>query len=170
MSVDNFICDVNRQTPAFAFVPEGEHIPDFLGQIKSYDAVLMGAQTYEFGYQYGMKPGEPGYKGIKHYVFSRSINVRSNSEVEFVKTDAVEFVKNLKGKSGKKLWLCGGGNLAGTMLDNGLLDELVIKVNPSLLGDGVRLFGNSKRQVKLELLDLKRYTSGVILSSYKIHY
>jgi dihydrofolate reductase len=130
----------------------------------------MGAQTYEFGYQFGMKPGDAGYKGIKHYVFSRSMNFPSNAEVEFVKTDAVEYVRHLKKQPDKKLWLCGGGSFAGTMLDNGLIDELILKVNPSLLGDGVRLFGNSKRQVKLELLDLKRYTSGVFLSTYKIHY
>jgi len=31
------------------FLPEGEHVADFLDSIKNYGAILMGKNTYEVG-------------------------------------------------------------------------------------------------------------------------
>ncbi|WP_396021743.1 dihydrofolate reductase family protein, partial [Bacillus cereus group sp. BfR-BA-01380] len=76
VSLDNFIADqgmIDRNINNSSFLFDGDHIPDFLSDIHQYDAVLMGRKTYEFGFQFGAKPGEPGYKGIKHYIFSNSM-------------------------------------------------------------------------------------------------
>jgi hypothetical protein len=52
----------------------------------------MGGKTYEYGFKFGLRPEEPGYPGIKHIVFSRTLNFDSNNEVELVKENAVEFI------------------------------------------------------------------------------
>ena len=107
-----------------------------------------------------------GIRGIKHIVFSRSLDFESNEEVELVKGNAIEYIQNLKKNPSKKIWLCGGGELATSLHDNELLDRLILKVNPTIGGAGIRLFGDSKKNVHLELIDLKKYASGVILASY----
>lgn len=167
-SLDNFICDA--QGNANDFLPEGDHIPDFLNSIHQYGAVLMGMKTYQYGFQFGMKPGEPGYKGLKHYVFSKRFDFTSNDEVELVRGDAVAFVRRLKDRYEKPLWLCGGGELAGSLLKARLIDKLVLKVNPILIYNGIALFGSVQDKIRLELLDLKRYESGVLRQSYKVNY
>lgn len=173
VSLDNFIADqamMDGKIDSTLFLFEGEHVPDFLTEIQQYDAVLMGAKTYEFGFQFGAKPGEPGYKGIKHYIFSRSMEFESNAEVELVKGDAIEFIGNLKQQENGKLWLCGGGELAGSLLSHKMIDQLVLKVNPVMVGGGTLLFGSVKPQLKLDLVDMKQYENGVIKSTYDIVY
>ena len=167
-SLDGFICDRNGNTNDF--LSDGDHIPDFMNSIQNYGAVLMGKKTYEYGFQFGMKPGEAGYKGLKHYIFSKSFDFLSNGEVELVKTDTISFVSELKSRYTKPLWLCGGGELAGSLLKERLIDKLVLKINPILINDGVPLFGDSKVKVSLDLIEYKKYRSGVLLPTYRIGY
>jgi dihydrofolate reductase len=169
-SADNYIAGPNGEVDPTLFLFDGDHVPDFVNEIKEYGAVLMGGKTYEFGFQFGKKPGEPGYDGIKHYIFSKTMDFESNEEVELVKDNAVDFIRNLKETSNQRIWLCGGGQLAGTLLDHELIDTLILKVNPVMIGEGIPLFGLSKKQIHLELIDLKHYKNGVILPKYKIRY
>ncbi|WP_369900844.1 dihydrofolate reductase family protein [Bacillus manliponensis] len=173
VSLDNFIADqamIDGDISNSLFLFEGVHVADFLSEIQQYDAVLMGGKTYEFGFQFGAKPGEPGYKGIKHYIFSNSMQFDSNEEVELIKGDAIEFIKNLKQQSRGKIWLCGGGELAGALIKCKLIDQLVLKVNPIMVGTGVSLFGSVKPCFALNLVDVKEYTNGIIKSTYNIIY
>lgn len=171
-TLDHFIA---REDGSFDdFVAEGEHVTDFLDSIRHYGAILMGKNTYEVGYKYGMKPGDPAYAVInpdmKNYVFSSSAQFESNDRVQLVKQDEIEFIKALKTEAGKDIWLCGGGALAGALLENELLDELLIKLNPIVLGSGIPLFGGSRKKANLTLLSSKTYRTGVLLLSYKLNY
>lgn len=173
VSLDYFIADqsmVDGKIDSTFFLFNGDHVPDFLSEIQQYSAVLMGGKTYEFGFQFGAKPGEPGYKGLKHYVFSNTLQFESNSEVELVRGDAVSYIAKLKQEGSGKLWLCGGGQLAGSLIERKLIDQLVLKINPIVVGSGVPLFGDVKPRLRLELVDLKRYESGVIKPTYNINY
>ncbi|MFS0763358.1 dihydrofolate reductase family protein [Peribacillus phoenicis] len=173
ISLDNFIADqamLEGDINHSFFLFEGDHVPDFLSDIQQYEAVLMGSKTYEFGFQFGAKPGEPGYKGLKHYIFSSSLQFESNEEVELIEGDAVAFIENLKQQSDGKLWLCGGGELAGTLLKHKLIDQLVLKVNPVIIGEGIPLFGSVKPSLKLDLVEMKQYSNGVIKPTYNIIY
>ncbi len=171
-TLDNYIAHSDGSFDGF--VPEGEHVMDFLDSIRHYGAILMGRNTYEVGYKYGMKPGDPAYADInpdmKNYVFSRSAKFESNDRVQLVRQDEIEFVKNLKTETGKDIWLCGGGALAGSLLEHELIDELLIKHNPVVFGSGIPLFGESKKNLNLTLLSSKMYDSGVLLLRYKINY
>lgn len=169
-TADGYIADLNGTADSSIFIYDGEHVPDFISAITQYDAVLMGTKTYEYGFQFGKKPGEPGYDGIKHYIFSKTMDFESNEKVELVKDNAVDFTRNLKETTNQKIWLCGGGQLAGSLLDYELIDTLILKVNPVMIGEGIPLFGPSKKQIHLELIDLKHYNNGVILPKYKIRY
>jgi len=173
VSIDNFISDkgmLEGDIHKSLFLFEGEHVPDFLADIQQYDAVLMGTKTYEFGFQFGAKPGEPGYKGLKHYIFSNSLQFESNEEVELVKGDAISFIENLKQQKSGKLWLCGGGELAGSLLKHKLIDQLVLKINPIIVGEGTSLFGHEKPNLTLGLKEMKLYPNGVMKSTYNIQY
>lgn len=169
-TLDNFIADVDGKADASIFSYEGEHVTDFLADIQTYDAVLMGGKTYAFGFQFGLKPGEPGYKGLKHYIFSTTMQFESNNEVELVKSDAVDYIQSLKQESNGKLWLCGGGQLAGSLIEHKLIDKLVLKVNPVMIGTGIPLFGNTSPQLRFELIDMKRYDNGIVKPTYQIIY
>ena len=174
-TLDMFIADRNgvADESVFLYADDGG---GFFASVKQYDAVLMGRKTYEYGFKYGLKPGEPSgiaqavHPELKHYIFSQELDFESNDKVELVKEDAVSFCKKLKdeGKH-QKIWLCGGGHLAGALLKHQLIDTLILKINPILLGDGIPLFG-TKPKINLKLLHNKHYESGVVLSTYQMVY
>ncbi len=130
----------------------------------------MGRSTYEFGYGYGLTPGVAPYPTMKNYVFSKSLRVDApiDEHLSIVRSDAVSFIRNLKNSDGGRIYLCGGGIFASTLLDNDLIDSLIIKLNPVLLGKGIRLFERSDRKADLALLETKIYQSGVVLLTYSI--
>ncbi|KYG28230.1 dihydrofolate reductase family protein [Alkalihalobacillus trypoxylicola] len=178
VTADLFIADKNGVADESVFL-YGDDGGDFFESVRGYHAVLMGRKTYEYGFQYGLKPGE--LSGIaqavnpelKHYIFSNQLDFESNEQVELVKEDAVSFCKRLKQETSdqpKKIWLCGGGELAGKLLDHQLIDTLILKINPIILGEGIPLFGYSKQKINLKLTDSKTYESGIIVPTYQILY
>jgi len=147
---------------------EGEHADDFVQSLGEYDTVLMGRKTYEFGFQFGLEVGQAAYPNMKHYIFSQSLDFESSDEVSLVKSNALEKIKQLKRKNGKDIWLCGGGELAGFLLENELIDTLTVKVNPIVFGSGRPLFGERKGALNLRYLNSKTYNNGVLRHAYHV--
>ena len=77
-------------------------------------------------------------------------------------------MQNLKNESGKDIWLCGGANLATQLFTNSLIDQLILKINPFLMGSGIRLFSGVIPQTALKLTDHKIYENGVALLHYEV--
>lgn len=175
-TTDHFIAGPNGEADESIFRDDPEVTTDFLEAVQQYDIVLMGKNTYEYGFQFGLKPGEPSGVALavdpemKHYIFSQSLDFPSNDRVELIGDHPVDFVQKLKSKGDKKIWLCGGGKLAGTLLDAGLIDKLILKTNPLILGNGIPLFGASQKKIRLNLTKLKTYPSDIIVTSYDIVY
>ena len=130
-----------------------------------FDTVLMGRNTYEVGLKEGI--ASP-YPTLRQYVFSRSYNESPDPQVTIVSSDAVEVVRTLKQEDGKAIWLCGGSALATTLLTAGLIDRLILKLNPVLFGSGIPLFAPVVTQVLTELTDHKRYPSGHMVLHYTL--
>lgn len=165
---DGFIARVDGGVPGFLF--HGDHVTEYLARVAAYDTILMGRATYEWSYNQGLQPGKRAYPHLRHYIFSKTLEFGADAEVDIVSSDAAAAVAVLKAEPGGAIYLCGGGALAGFLLEHELIDELVLKVNPVLYGEGVRLFGASTKQVRLALRESKPYESGVVLASYSVVY
>lgn len=149
------------------FLMDGPHVEDYQNRLQGYSTVLMGGRTYEAGYAYGLQPGERAYPHMEHLIVSRSLEIESTG-VEVISSDVVATVQDLKSDYGSEIYLCGGGELAGLLLEHDLIDQLIIKLNPVCFGGGIRLFGPSTQQVELMLMDTTAYDNGVICSSYEV--
>jgi dihydrofolate reductase len=125
----------------------------------------MGRRTYEFGFQFGVT--NP-YPWLKQYVISRSMAKSPDVNVELVSNNIFEFVKELKAGKGKDIYLCGGANLAAKLLEEGLIDEIVVKLNPVVFGTGIPLFSETTKQAALELTESKVYQNSVMLLYYRV--
>jgi dihydrofolate reductase len=152
------------------FVQSGDGVNQYFQDLQDFDATIMGRKTYEFGYRFGLQPGQPAYPHMQHYIFSDSLQLENpHPKVKVVKKD-LEILIDLRNQPGKDIYLCGGGIFAGWLLENQLIDILKVKLNPILLGNGTPLFGNANRQANLELLDSNIYEGGLQIMTYKMKY
>jgi dihydrofolate reductase len=133
---------------------------------KTIDTVLMGRKTYEVAARQG-KGGE-GYSGVKTYVFSRTLADGPHEGVTVVREDAAGFVRDLKGQDGRDICLLGGGELAKSLFEAGLIDEIGFNVHPVLLGSGIPLFHPMSRQIELELKECRPFKNGCVYLTYRV--
>jgi len=163
ITADGFIA---REDHSFdCFVNEGDHVTDYFASFAGYDAVLMGRRTYDIGLKLGVT--DP-YPMLDTYVFSRSLKESPHPRVKVVAEDAVGVVRKLKAQEGKPIYLAGGGEFAGMLLAEGLVDELLLKLNPLLLGTGIQVAPGLRNHVNLTLLSTKVYRNGVLLLQYAV--
>lgn len=104
----------------------------------SVDGLLMGRGTYDFVFNYGSWP----YGEKPTWVFTRQslepLNGANLSVVDEIKS-AMDDANSL---GLKHLWLIGGGKLASSFLDEGLITDLSISEMPVILGSGIPLFAS----------------------------
>lgn len=167
-SLDGFIA--GDQDDISGFVQEGQGVQKYLEDLQGFDTVIMGRRTYEFGYQFGLIPGQPAYPHMTHYIFSSTLTFENASpQVHSYPLDN-EHITFIKHQKGKDIYLCGGGKFAGWLLDQRQIDILKIKLNPLILGSGIKLFGSSTKKYQLTLLESEKYEDHLHIITYQIHY
>lgn len=169
-SLDGFPWDDEFVADLFELFPETipAHLKEAKGtpaENKWFDVVLMGRKTYEVGLKEVIT--NP-YPSLKQFLFSRTMTKAPDDQVELVSKNAVDLVRNLKQESGKAIWLCGGADLAKMLFEAGLIDTIILKLNPVLFGSGIPLFSGVIKPTNLELTDSKIYGNGVVLLYYRV--
>lgn len=161
-SLDNYLA---RPDHAVDWLMWGDEAAAVMADFwKTIDTVLMGRKTYEVAARSGMGGG---YRGVTSYVFSRTLE-DPGSGVVVVREDAAEFVRQLKGRDGKDICLMGGGELARSLFEAGLIDEIGFNIHPVLLGSGIPLFHPMSRQIDLELLECRPFRNGCVYVTYRV--
>ncbi|HYC87492.1 MAG TPA: dihydrofolate reductase family protein [Chryseosolibacter sp.] len=165
-SLDGFICGPGNDIGGF--VPEGSGVAKYFADLAEYQTVIMGRNTYEFGYRFGLKPGEKAYQHMAHYIFSNSLKFDGHAPGVHIVPVLGKHVERIKEESPSDIYLCGGGQFAGWLFDNGFIDTLKVKLNPLILGAGIRIFGESRKRVNIELRDTQRYDHGLQIMTYDL--
>jgi dihydrofolate reductase len=131
------------------------------------DAVLMGRKTWEIAATQSAGGWGGGGQAITTYVFSRTLP-QAPAGAHLVASDAGEFVRTLKRQSGKGICLMGGGELARSLFEAEVIDDVGVNVHPVLLGSGVPLFRDVGRRIALELAGSRVIDGGCVLSTYRV--
>lgn len=170
-SLDNYIA---RKDGGFDWIHWSNEVAEISAKfMKTVDVLLIGRKTYDGMLAYG----QTSYPGAKNYVFTRTKKksaalkkklAKADKNVEIISEDAAKFVKKLKSKKGKGIVIFGGGELAKSLFEADLIDEVVLNIHPVLLGSGIPLFHEMKRQINLELLDCRILKGGYLAVSYRV--
>jgi len=75
-------------------------------------------------------------------------------------------VQQLKQEDGLGIWLCGGAELASELFAK--IDEIILKVNPIVLGAGIPLFARGAHPASLGLLESKVFDNGFMINRYRV--
>lgn len=157
-SLDGFIAGKDGRID-WLFLDQDYGYTEFLGSV---DAAVMGRKTWDLARTFEPVP----YPGKKKYIFSRRARKSSDKDVFYTASDPAAFVRGLKRRPGKKIWLVGGGEIIAILLNSGLMDEMVLSIHPLILGEGIRLFSGITRQSKWGLMKSKRFPTGLVQFTY----
>tara|TARA_B100001750_G_scaffold248031_1_gene276299 strand:+ start:1811 stop:2401 length:591 start_codon:yes stop_codon:yes gene_type:complete len=120
---------------------------------EGFDALLLGRGTYEgFAAAWPDRPDdEPGAKemnGAHHYLVSNTVTEGPWEPTTVVSGDRaaiVQQIRELKAQPGGPIVTWGSPPLVTMLLEENLLDELRLFVDPLVLGKGKRLFESESR-------------------------
>jgi dihydrofolate reductase len=130
------------------------------------DTVLMGRKTYEVAR--ASRGGSGAYPSVMNYVFSTTLQSDPEPGVRLVSTDAERFVRDLKVQPGGEVCVMGGGELARSLFEADLIDEVGANVHPILLGDGIPLFHRTAQPRELDLLHCEQIAHHCVYMLYRV--
>jgi len=99
-------------------------------------------------------------------VFSRTLTGARTRNTRVERDFDVGAIRKLKGQSAHDINI-GGPELAGVALEADLVDECHVFVNPVIVGGGKPAFRAARRR-NLELLETRRFDTGVIHLRYRV--
>jgi dihydrofolate reductase len=132
----------------------------------------MGRKSYEKV----LKLEEYPFKEKNCYIFTKStifttgtdtLKRTTNENIKVI-NNVIGFVKNLVNADGKNIWLVGGSEIISILMNANMVDEITLSIHPLIIGNGISLFREIKRQIKLKVLNSITYNSGLIQIHYKI--
>jgi dihydrofolate reductase len=141
------------------------------------DALLFGRRTWDV-----MASAWPGRAGdpyadqmnaVRKYVASRTLSAdeaasRWNNTTLLDGGDAIEAIRSLRasgGDGGLQVW--GSASLARQLVENDLVDEFQLMLEPIVLGGGKTIFPSDGRARTLELVSVKQAKTGVLICAYR---
>lgn len=159
ISLDGFIA--KKDGDSFTWVNQ-EDETRYQREVERCGFVLVGRKTFE---QFREDFDRPG---VVTFVCTNQPGFEDSDAIKYLSGSGQEIRQKLEYFGCKEVIVCGGGDLNGKLAADGVIDEIVISVQPAVLGEGIPLFGSYKPALKLELLSSNEDIPGVVQNHYRV--
>ena len=161
ISLDGYICDENG---GFDWIVghgenDGTEPYDFPTFMKSIDTMVMGAVSYQDVILSGLS------KFDKQIVVATNKVLEPEGDVKFIKGDIVDQVLEMRSEKSKDIWLFGGAGVTDPFIRADAVDQYVVAIIPTILGNGRRLFKGDYPKLDL-YLDESVVSNGIAVLTY----
>lgn len=176
-SLDGFVAGLKGE---MNWIKVDDEIFDFVDRMtKKADTALYGRVTYEMMQNYWPNAGkQPNaskhdkehsawYNKISKVVLSKTMSEQGLQNTKVISEQLSENINEIKKQEGKNILIFGSPTASQSLLKEGLIDEFWLFVNPVILGQGIPLFKNLTETTKLNLLETKTFSCGVIALHYE---
>ena len=161
MTLDGFIADPHGGYDWIIMDPA----IDFAALFREFDTFVMGRKTFEVT---ATTDFVPMFGGSEVIVFSKTLTTAPPG-VTLVRTPPEDTVRELKTRTGKDIWLFGGGALFRTLVDAGLVDTVEVAIMPVLLTEGVPVLPPGTRVAGMKLESCETLPgSGIVMLKYAL--
>jgi dihydrofolate reductase len=172
VSVDGLIEDGSGKIDFHA----DEEFNEFIDQtLLSIDAMIFGRVAFEQLAQYWptASPEETSEVQVRRmhelpkYVVSNRLTQTNWNNSHIIRGDVATTVKELKHGSHRDIALFAGGDIATSFIQQRLVDEYRLIIQPALLGAGKPLFRGGYERLELRLTGVERFESGALVLFYQ---
>ncbi len=141
------------------------------GEALRAEALLLGRRTYE--YLAARWPSRTGawadrLNSMPKYVVSSTLVDPEWTNSTVLTGDVLNEVTKLKDRLDGEIVVNGSGQLARTLIEHHLVDELRLMVYPFVIGSGERLFPATSDPTAMRLVDTRTVGNGLALVTYDV--
>lgn len=179
ISLDGYVADKNG---GMDWILIDEEMFDYAAErTREADTALYGRITYELMESYWPTAADQPhptkhdiehsqwYKGVAKVIVSKSMKGTQLANTTIVSDNLPNEIRQLKQQNGKEIIMFGSPTLTHSLMEENLVDDYWLFVNPILLGEGSRYFKNLKDSIQLELMTSKSFASGVVCLHYEVN-
>lgn len=150
---EDFLSDTNWET--------------FAGIVKEHGNLIIGRKTYETVKSWGEGFGFDDFVNVEKVVISRETSFHPGSGYSVVNSpkEAVQFLSE---KGFETCLVAGGPTTNALFAKEGLLDEIILNIEPALIGKGIPLFAKEDFDFKVELVSVEKRDNGILSLHYRI--
>jgi dihydrofolate reductase len=177
VSLDGFVAGPSGEMD---WILVDDEIFDYAGQrIDASDTALYGRVTFDMmeGY-WPTAADQPNasnhdiqhahwYNNVEKVVISKTLKNKNLKNTKIINDNIASEVQKLKQAPGKEIIIFGSPSTSHLLMQEGLIDDLWIFVNPVLLGTGIPLFKGIRERVNLKLLKTHVFQHGVMCLHYE---
>ncbi|MCI0716368.1 MAG: dihydrofolate reductase family protein [Chlorobi bacterium] len=177
MSVDGFVGRTDGGLDWMSWDEDEKRIEYVTELTDSSGTILLGRKMTDGFVSYWSnvltKPESPEYDfakkmiDIPKVVFTKTLDKSSWVNTTLAKGPLAEEVNKLKQQKGKDIVVYGGASFVSSLINEGLIDEYHLFINPAAIGSGLRIFGDSARNLKLKLVKSVPFGDGVVVLHYE---
>ncbi len=161
VSVDGFVAKENDDTASWVSEIEWESYRKMTQEVGN---VIIGRRTFEVALREGDFPFQNCFNVV---VTDKEIENKWENDAIFVRSPK-QALKTLEEKGFSSALVGGGGALNGSFMQEGLVDEIYLDIEPVALGVGIQLFGGKDLDVRLKLLGTKKLSENEIQLHYQV--
>ncbi len=159
------------QDPDLFFSWDDELDANLLAVIATQDAVILGRRSYDEWAPYWpdstIQPFADFINGVAKYVATSTSLDREWANATAVDGDLVEFVRELKDRSGGDIGVHASISVAQALLAAGVVDELRLVIAPTIVGRGRKLL-DGLPSIRLETIRTATAPTGHLLADYRV--
>jgi dihydrofolate reductase len=178
VSLDGFVAGINGEMD---WINVNEEMFEVAGQqTKEADTALYGRATYQMMESYWPTAGDqPGaskhdvehsawYNKVQKVVLSKTMKDHHQTNTKIISENTGDEIRKLKQEAGKNILVFGSPTAVHSLLEENLIDEYWLIINPILLVDGIPLFKKIRGRINLTLVSSKVFASKVVCLHYVV--
>jgi dihydrofolate reductase len=178
ISLDGFVGGPNGEMD---WIYVDENIFEYAGRMTdAADTALYGRKTYDMMEGYWPTAADSPnatrhtiqhsawYKKVPKVVISKSLGDKILKNVKVISKNFSQEINALKNGKGQSIAIFGSPSATNALMQENLVDDYWLFVNPVLIGKGIQFFANLKERVNLKLVESHPFKSGVIGLHYEV--
>ena len=178
ISLDGFVADPNGKMD---WIKLDDEMFDLVNTFtEKADTALYGRKTYQMMDSYwptaADKPNatkhdiehSQWYNKVNKVVLSKTMHSNGSNKTIFISDNILNEILNLKNQQGKDILVFGSPTAAHFLMENNLIDDYWLFINPIILGQGIPLFTPIKNKINLKLLTTKVFLCDVTGLNYTV--
>lgn len=143
------------------------------------DTALYGRKTWEMMEAYWPTAGDAPdaskhdkehsewYNAVEKIVVSKTMAGQAKDKTTFVGENFVEKIKEIKNGDGKDILIFGSPSVVRILIEENLIDDYWLFVNPVVLGQGIAMFPKMEKRIELTRGEVREFGCGVTGMHFK---